>query len=145
MKALSIRQPWAWAIVRPDLSKKERFEAARKNLIKDVENRDWKYPPSYRGQLLIHASKTFDREDLFWITDHFPELGTSIPEKFRIGGFVGLCRLNDVVTEDDSLWFFGPLGFKLRMPQPIKFIPFKGQLGLFDVPDEIVKRVEVIK
>jgi len=41
MKIISIRQPWAALIV---------------SGIKDVENRTW--PTRYRGQLLIHASRT---------------------------------------------------------------------------------------
>lgn len=40
MKALSIRQPWAWAIV---------------NAGKRVENRTWE--TRYRGPILIHAAK----------------------------------------------------------------------------------------
>ena len=40
LKALSIRQPWAWLIV---------------NGFKDVENRNWR--THWRGRLLIHASK----------------------------------------------------------------------------------------
>lgn len=132
MKALSIKQPWAWLIV---------------NGHKDIENRDWKYPPKYRGQLLIHASKTFDNEGYKWVNDNFDPIKLELPysENYEKGGFVGLCRLNDVVTMDDSPWFFGPMGFKLRMPQPIDFIPYRGQLGLFDVPDEIINQIKVKK
>lgn len=39
MKAISIRQPWAWLIV---------------NGFKDIENRSWR--TKYRGPVLIHAS-----------------------------------------------------------------------------------------
>ncbi len=154
MKALSVRQPWPWLMFRPDLTKlSQRLEAEKKGLIKDIENRDWKYPPKYRGQLLIHASKTFDLEGYLWVRENFPwikipghEYGhpQGAENLFNRGGFVGLCRLNDVVKQDNSPWFFGPLGFKLRMAQPIEFIPYSGQLGLFDVPDEIIKKVEVI-
>lgn len=42
MKAISIQQPWAWAI----------FNG------KPVENRKWS--TAYRGPLLIHAGKKFD-------------------------------------------------------------------------------------
>jgi len=41
MKALSVRQPWAWAII---------------YALKDIENRGW--PINYRGDILIHAAKT---------------------------------------------------------------------------------------
>lgn len=43
MKALSVRQPWAWLIGKG---------------WKDVENRSW--ATSYRGRLYIHASKSKD-------------------------------------------------------------------------------------
>jgi hypothetical protein len=45
MKTLSVRQPWAFAIL---------------HLGKDIENRSW--PTDYRGPLAIHASKRIDRE-----------------------------------------------------------------------------------
>jgi hypothetical protein len=38
--ALSIRQPWAHAVL---------------HLGKDVENRDWRYPPTHRGAVIVHA------------------------------------------------------------------------------------------
>jgi hypothetical protein len=38
--ALSIRQPWAHAVL---------------HLGKDVENRDWRYPPTHRGTVIVHA------------------------------------------------------------------------------------------
>lgn len=45
MKALSIRQPWAWLIV---------------NGFKDIENRSW--DTKYRGLVLIHASKGMTKD-----------------------------------------------------------------------------------
>src|SRR5580765_3071606 len=45
MKALSIRQPWAWLIV---------------NGHKPVENRSW--PTKYTGKLLIHAGQRFEQK-----------------------------------------------------------------------------------
>lgn len=154
LKALSIQQPWAWVIFRPDLSKADRMKEMGNGLIKDVENRAWKYKPNYRGPLLIHASKTFDYDGWEWIQKTFPTIPLppdhvttnhrEISQAFNRGGFVGLCRMNDVVTEDASQWFFGPMGFKIRMPQPIHFVPYKGQLGLFDVPEKIITEIHAI-
>lgn len=45
MKCLSIRQPWAWAILYAG---------------KDIENRTWF--TYHRGPFLLHASKTYDDE-----------------------------------------------------------------------------------
>jgi hypothetical protein len=50
VKALSIRQPWAHAIV---------------HLGKRIENREWQHAPSYRGPLLIHASSSTGTRDDF--------------------------------------------------------------------------------
>lgn len=140
IKALSIRQPWAALIV---------------NGYKDIENRDWGGKPTYRGPLLIHASKTFDFDavgaanSIIWDMDRNtyddPLLRGGVsenPADYQRGGFIGLCRLNDVVEYDSSPWFFGPLGFKLRMPKPIEFIPYPGKLGLWDVPDEVIRKIK---
>lgn len=136
MKALSIKQPWAWLIAHG---------------FKDIENRSWKYPPSYRGEMLIHASKSFDYEGYFWVLENFsyiplppPEITTNrreISAVFNRGGFVGRCKLNDVVTESDSRWFFGPLGFVLSEQEPIHFIKHPGQLGLFNPPAKILPEI----
>lgn len=48
MRALTVRQPWAWAI----------FHG------KDVENRTRNVAGSYRGPLAIHAGLTVDRHDI---------------------------------------------------------------------------------
>lgn len=136
MKSISIRQPWAWLIV---------------NGYKDIENRNWKFPPSYRETLLIHASKTFDYDGYEWVKETFPEIPMpspgkhithNVPEVYDRGGFVGTARLSDVVEFDDSPWFFGEYGFKIRMAKPIPFIPYKGQLGLFDVPQSIINQIQ---
>lgn len=44
MKAITIKNPWAYLIVRG---------------IKDIENRSWK--TNYRGKVLIHVSKSCDK------------------------------------------------------------------------------------
>ena len=106
MKALSIRQPWCERILHEG---------------KDIENRTWS--TKYRGQVLIHASKTFD--------------GAKADSKgFDMGGFVGVAEIIDCVSESDSEWFMGDYGFVLRNPIPLPcMIPFKGALGFF-LPDQ---------
>lgn len=117
MKALSIMQPWAWLIVAGH---------------KPVENRNWKYPPKYRGRFLIHAGKKADELDAAFI-ECLEHNGIKIPDKLDMGGIVGEAEIFDVVTQFDSLWFFGPMGFVLRNAKPLPFLPCKGQLGFFDV------------
>lgn len=120
MKALSIRQPWAWSIAAGH---------------KGVENRSWN--TKFRGEFLIHAGGKFDRDGL-----EFVQGRCTPPTGFDMGGFVGIAELIHVVHENDRQhltardkpWFFGPYGFILENARPIPFIPYKGQLGFFNVP-----------
>lgn len=118
MKVIVVRQPWAWLIV---------------NGFKDIENRSWR--TRYRGTLLIQASascppkKKVDEVRLF-----AHKRGVDLPERFQMGGIVGLAQLEDCVTSSPSKWFEEPIGWVLSNPKKLPFIPLKGQLGLFDPP-----------
>ena len=62
------------------------------------------------------------------------ELGFAFDDLQR-GGIIGSVEIVDCVRESASPWFVGEFGFALRDPQPLPFVPWKGQLGFFDVPD----------
>ena len=126
MKCLSIRQPWAWLIL---------------NAGKDIENRDW--PTRYRGRVLVHASKGMTRSEyddaidqLLWDISG-PSVVVVLPhfEELQRGGIVGSVEIVGCVTHSESPWFCGRFGFMLSDPKPITFIPYRGSLGLFEVPD----------
>jgi hypothetical protein len=55
------------------------------------------------------------------------------------GGIVGRARIVDCIGASTDPWFMGRYGFVLADVEPIPFIPYKGALGLFDVPDEVVR------
>lgn len=116
MKALSIRQPWAWLIL---------------NAGKDIENRNWQ--TKLRGRVLIHASKGMTRAE--YENAECVANSVLIPpfEILERGGIVGSVEIVDCVTDSESPWFFGPYGFVLRDPQIIPFMAYKGQLSFFDV------------
>lgn len=131
MKALSIRQPWAWLIV---------------NGYKAVENRDWN--TNFRGEFLIHASKGMTRMEYdscqgFCWRGLEPTKQVTLPpfEDMERGGIVGIASLVNVVherekhllTECDKPWFFGEYGFILDNVRPLPFMPLKGALGFFNV------------
>ena len=121
MKCLSIRNPWAWAIVTGK---------------KDVENRAWSRLPYYRGPLLIHASKRPDEAGAFRACAEIlgvPASHLCNRDDMKYGGVVGVCYFAHVVKESPSPWFFGPLGLVLQDAIPLPFTPLLGQLGLFDV------------
>jgi hypothetical protein len=130
MKAISIRQPWAWAIIHAG---------------KPVENRTWW--TDYRGPVLIHAAKGCTRDEYedclatvqdISLTHPFPS-GLEMPalKDLPRGGIVGRARIVDCVTSSDSPWFTGPYGLVLADVEPLPFRPYKGALGLFEVPDEL--------
>lgn len=116
MKALSIRQPWAWLIV---------------NGHKPVENRTW--ATNHRGDLLIHAGQVFDTEGLHSVLAAFPHLRQVLPQQYELGGIVGTAQLVNCVQQHPSPWFTGPYGFVMYQPRPVPFVRMPGQLGLFSV------------
>lgn len=121
MKALSVRQPWAWLLV---------------NGHKDVENRTWR--SNHRGRFFVHASKTIDDRDMAKAQALCNELGITLPSKEALlkqcGGIVGSVYLRDCVTEHDSPWFEGNCyGFVVSKPRKLKFTPYKGRLNFFEV------------
>jgi hypothetical protein len=140
MMAISIRQPWAWLIVRPDLTDPVgRACAYDLDLIKPVENRTW--PTAVRGEVLIHAAKGMTREEYLSVESFLEEVGgPTLPPMDQLdrGGIIGKANQTDCVTKHPSRYFFGPYGFVLHDSQPIPFIPYRGQLGFFFVPDNVV-------
>lgn len=138
MKAISILQPWAWCIVRPDLvAPEERAAATGRREIKDVENRNWR--TRFRGRILIHAGAKWgpeQRDDLAILRERFPQI--PFPEKFDRGGIVGGATIIDCVDRSDSPWFNGDYGFVLEGAAPCPFVPFRGQLSIFDIPRAVL-------
>jgi hypothetical protein len=114
MKALSIRQPYAWLIVAGH---------------KPVENRTWTV--THRGPLLIHASRKMHPTPVAEIERKY---AISIPrDQLQFGGIIGRVELVDIVTRSDSKWFSGPFGWILRDARPLAFHPCTGAQTLFDV------------
>lgn len=121
MKALSIRQPWAWLIAHG---------------YKDVENRTWATP--FRGRFLLHASKTFDLDGEAWVRATFPAIPLPARGEIATGGIVGEAVLTDCVEgAHPSPWFNGAVAFVLDQRRALPFAPCKGRLGFFDVPGEL--------
>lgn len=123
--ALSIRQPWAWLIL---------------NAGKDIENRDWK--TTFRGNCLIHASKSGTRRDYdeaidFLVDRGLDRLQSDLPalDQLEKGGIVGAVEIIGCTDNSESPWFIGEHGFILRNPKPLPFIAYKGRLGFFNVPE----------
>lgn len=112
MRVLSVRQPWAWAILYAG---------------KDIENRSWS--ANYRGPLAIHASMVMDPPDEW----HLPRrVRQPEHEDLALGAILGIVDLVDVVESSRSKWFSGPYDWVLRnprrLPRPLRA---KGRLQLW--------------
>ena len=132
IRAISIRQPWAWLVV---------------NGYKDIENRTWK--TSYRGWIYVQAGRSVAHDDfrqakaiIAKVRAHDPaRLPEALPSPtwatFRDtlrGGFVGAVEILDCVERSDSPWFVGSFGFVLgRAVAFPTIIPWTGALGVFSV------------
>lgn len=119
MRALSIKQPWAWLIA---------------NGYKDIENRSWK--TKRRGWFFVHASKRIDMAGYFWVKTNFPDIPLPSLGKLQsmTGGIVGGANITDCVESSDSPWFQGKYGFTLTTPVAFNLRPCKGKLSFFQ-PD----------
>lgn len=126
-RALSIRQPWAWAIL---------------NAGKRIENRPRR--SHYRGSICIHASQYEPKQadvdafnGCFFKAQPSPHVreeilgGYTEALWFARGGIIGTAEIIDCVDTSDSPWFFGPYGLVLDNVKSVPFIPVKGALGLF--------------
>ena len=126
MRVLSIQQPWAWAILHG----------------KTIENRTW--PTKDTGPFLIHSGKKFDHIGFHWLLQHQELLTAEIPPRddFHMGGIIGRSIIVDCVDYHPSPFFFGPWGFVLEDSIPTVFVPCRGQLWFFQVPDEISNKAK---
>ncbi len=119
--AISVRQPWAWAIIHGG---------------KDIENRSpcaVQFMKPLKGRRAIHASKGMTREEYEDARNFMASIGITCPKPAEIarGCITGSVEVVDVVSKSESPWFFGPRGLVLRDPKPCKLIPCSGELGYF--------------
>lgn len=118
MKALSVKDPWAWLIC---------------SNIKDVENRTWK--TNYQGRIYIHVPAVMDRN---W-TDIYPVQAVYLIPRFRNKGvysaIIGEVSIIDCIKNSDSIWaqdkcWHWLLKDAVLYDEPI--LNVKGKLGLWE-------------
>lgn len=151
MKALTVQQPWAWAIVHGG---------------KDVENRTQAW--SYRGPLAIHAGARWSERGLASpliqqaAKDVDPEKPVVLPwldkiwkheASLPLGAIIGVVDLVDVHSAD---WCWEPEGLcspwaepsgdrdvvhlVLESPRPLRRpIAARGRLGLWTPPADVLE------
>ncbi len=129
MKALSIQQPFAYCITHGT---------------KRVENRTWY--TRVRGPVLIHASKAYQTDTEYVINAYSPDLDIIEMKRAPRGAIVGAamlvaCVRAHEVAEDQRIWAGGPWCFVFADVMAYSPIPYRGELGFFEFPDEIVAGV----
>jgi hypothetical protein len=116
MLALTVKQPWAHAII---------------HCGKDIENRNW--PTNHRGPLLIHAGLSYDRDGEQLLASLGHDMAIDMPAGFVIG----------VVDVIDCTHTFSPSRWaepdcwhwRLANARAVQPYRCRGQLGLFTAPE----------
>ncbi|MBL8924103.1 MAG: hypothetical protein JNJ54_34930 [Myxococcaceae bacterium] len=137
--ALTLWQPWAWAITAG---------------LKRVENRGWRPLPGLAQPgtvIAIHAAvRQADWEDVAFVRELAVRAGRGleVPRVFVHGAITAVATLDGVVTSRDELerdqqpWWVGPLGWVLRDVRPLRVpLACRGQQGLWPVSGELVHQV----
>ncbi|MQP68572.1 hypothetical protein GE253_24975 [Niveispirillum sp. SYP-B3756] len=119
--ALSVRQPWAWAIVAGH---------------KDVENRSTfavTTGATATKPIAIHAAKGMTRDEYEEAAEFMAKRGVTCPRPNELirSAIIGTAVVTAVVARYPSPWFFGPRGLVLRDQRMVDPIPAVGQLGYF--------------
>lgn len=134
MRCISLWQPWASAIFLG---------------YKTIETRSWE--TKYRGELLIHAAKTFPAS-----ARRFAEVELAVGrglERFPLGAILGVVELESIGATEDQDYFisalerrygdfsWGRFGWQLTNIRPFKEpIGYSGRQGIFTVPDSVVSQ-----
>lgn len=139
MRILTVRQPWAWAIIHGT---------------KSVENRSRNIAGDYRGTVAIHAAAS----KIALFDPAHPELWPFNRNKHTLGAIIGVVNLWAVHKHDGSVRMLccpnspdrytrwaQPEAWHLCMStaRPLaEPIPFRGALGLRRLDEGMVARVE---
>lgn len=137
MRAISVRMPWAWALLNG----------------KDIENRGNPWP---LGEYALHASKlrvvkrfvpTQFWEEWVECRSMAREAGLDWSSGAKVtygdmhamsGAIIGVLHVTECVTAHVSPWFVGPFGLVIADVRPlVRPIPCKGMLGPWIVPSDI--------
>lgn len=118
-RAISIKQPWAWALAEG---------------LKDCENRSRKM--CQPGWYFIHAGQSMDIQGY---RSHRAAIeqktGATLPqlpaERLDIGGVVGAMRVKEWVQTSESPWFAGPWAAVIDAAVKLPFQAGPGLLGVF--------------
>jgi hypothetical protein len=145
MRALTVRQPWAWTIIHGG---------------KDVENRSRNIAGAYRGPIAIHAAiKPADDDAAIWdmpeYRDRLAAATSVVRHRADIrGAIIGVAQLwavhqavpgNFCCPRGQAAWSM-PDHWHLCLDgaRPIDPIPCNGRLGLWRPPSDVLEQLEAV-
>ncbi|MDZ8138215.1 MAG: hypothetical protein RM049_23395 [Nostoc sp. DedQUE04] len=113
MKAITVKAPLSWAIFNANFTVIRRYESI-----------------GFLKQVAIHASKQCTRSDC---ENFFRMTGIKTPPHNRLplGQVVGLVDVIDSQQVDANRW-----DWKIANPRSINRFHHKGQLGIYEIPDD---------
>lgn len=119
--ALSVRQPWAWAIVAGH---------------KKIENRSVGSIRAGRmscRRIAIHAAIGLKQDEFDWGVWRLQKHGVACPHPDQLprGAIIGAVDVVKIITKSDIEWFGGQMGLVLENAEQCDPIPAKGELGYF--------------
>lgn len=135
MQALTLHQPWAWAIAHSD---------------KRIENRSWSPPDGLIGKYLAIHAGVLPRTKAMRAEMMETSAALDGPDKedgFVFGAIVAVARVVRVLDKAPGMdsphfeWWVGPFAWELDSVVALPtFVPARGQQGLWPLsPDELAE------
>lgn len=125
--AISVRQPWAWALIHGGKHLENRTPHALRFMHAVAK------PPM---KLCIHASLGMTRDEYESALYTFREAGLKEwprPDELVRGGVIGTVQYTHTIRESTSPWWCGPSALVFEEPLAVEpVIPCGGQLGFFE-------------
>jgi hypothetical protein len=132
MLAISLTQPWAWAIYNG----------------KDIENRNWR--SSVRGTVAIQAARAMSKEQyqeasrfIEWASrNQAKKIFTPAPNDLVRGAIIGLVDIVGIVAAHPSPWFMGRYGYVCKNPRSLtEPIYCQGAQGFWPIPSDVLEKI----
>lgn len=130
-KAISVKQPFAWAIFHAGKDVENRAQSLE-------ENPEFGYDTNFRGRVYIHTGKKIDPTGVRWIQKNIKNnIIPEIPPIFALekGVILGSVEIYNCIKNSASPWAIdGQWHFMLRNPVLLENpIPYNGKLGFFNI------------
>lgn len=136
IRALTLRQPWAWLVA---------------SGIKKIENRSW----NLSGWLAIHAGAGFDAHEIDGVLQLLSPadrlrfeaaLAAGLPRSGIVAvAHVECCILSaDDAPAGQAQWFRGPIGAVLAEVIQTPLLPCAGRLSLWVPPPAVVEQLRSV-